>query len=56
LVLVFAGPGERGQDRFLSLLELQEQRFVRTVPEQQEHEGLGAHRADADHFAGESPK
>jgi len=53
LVLELARPGERGQHRFLRLLELQEQRLVRGVAEQQEDERLGADRAHADHLAGE---
>ncbi len=46
LVGVFALPGERGQHRLLCLLELEEQRLVRAVAEQQQDEGLGADRAD----------
>jgi len=53
LMLELTRPGERGQHRFLRLLELEEQRLVRAVPEEQEDVGLGADRAHPDHLAGE---
>src|SRR5206468_13099645 len=44
---------ERGQHRLLCLLELEEERLVRTVAEQEQDEGLGADRADAHDLARE---
>ena len=53
LVLVLALAGERGQHRLLGLLDLQEQRLVRAVAEQQHDERLGADRPDAHDLARE---
>ena len=53
LMVVFARAGERGQHRLLGLLQLQEQRLVGAVAEQQHDERLGADRPDTDHLARE---
>src|SRR5215468_2414481 len=53
LVGVLALPGERRQHRLLCLLELEEQRLVRAVAEQQQDERLGADRADPHDLARE---
>src|SRR5262245_11137878 len=53
LVAVFAGPGEGGQHRLLRLLQLQEQRLIGAVTEQQHDERLGSDRPDADDLARE---